>query len=194
MGFFPGVLTVSPVKVFLQFILFLLILLRIVSRIFDALGFSELLDPDSSSAYLATDGDLHRPRRLVSVSATLIKEMLPTVHFADLLIGEWENELRLLPHTCSVCLYDFEQREEVRRLSNCRHVFHRCCLDRWIEYDQRNCPLCRMPLVPKEMREAFDRRLRAAYADPSDGDDDVDLDDTDFSSPRTPSILVSISS
>ena len=28
-------------------------------------------------------------------------------------------------------------RDEVRRLTNCRHVFHRGYLDRWMEHDQR---------------------------------------------------------
>jgi RING-H2 zinc finger protein RHA1 len=39
----------------------------------------------------------------------------------------------------------------VRRLNNCRHAFHRGCLDRWMAHDQRTCPLCRAPLLSGDL-------------------------------------------
>ncbi|KAG6507477.1 brassinosteroid-responsive RING protein 1-like [Zingiber officinale] len=48
---------------------------------------------------------------------------------------------------CAICLCEFEQGEAVRKLSDCRHVFHRGCLDRWVEHGRSTCPLCRAPLV-----------------------------------------------
>jgi RING-H2 zinc finger protein RHA1 len=54
-----------------------------------------------------------------------------------------------------VCLSGVCGGDEVRRLSNCRHVFHRACLDRWMDHDQRTCPLCRAPLIPDEMAGAL---------------------------------------
>ncbi|XP_042394145.1 brassinosteroid-responsive RING protein 1-like [Zingiber officinale] len=47
---------------------------------------------------------------------------------------------------CAICLCEFEQGEAVRKLSDCRHVFHRGCLDRWVEHGRSTCPLCRAPL------------------------------------------------
>ncbi|KAK1274230.1 E3 ubiquitin-protein ligase EL5 [Acorus gramineus] len=44
---------------------------------------------------------------------------------------------------CAVCLCDFGGGVEQRRLTNCGHVFHRECLDRWVGHDRRTCPLCR---------------------------------------------------
>ncbi|KAH7653473.1 Anaphase-promoting complex (APC) subunit 11 protein [Dioscorea alata] len=91
-----------------------------------------------------------------SLSALLIQESLPVLHFDD---------LRHHPgyagaESCAVCLHDFEGSAEVRRLHNCRHVFHRCCLDRWIELDQCSCPLCRSSLIPSDPDDAFfGRRL-----------------------------------
>ncbi|RVX04127.1 E3 ubiquitin-protein ligase RHA1B [Vitis vinifera] len=70
------------------------------------------------------------------------------------------------PDQCAVCLYEFEGQEEIRRLTNCRHIFHRSCLDRWMDCDQKTCPLCRTPFIPDDMQEAFNERLWAASALP----------------------------
>ncbi|MBA0769349.1 hypothetical protein Gotri_018090, partial [Gossypium trilobum] len=63
---------------------------------------------------------------------------------------------------CAVCLYEFEGGEEIRWLRNCRHVFHRACLDRWMDHDQKTCPLCRTPFVPDELQDEFNQRLWSA--------------------------------
>lgn len=47
---------------------------------------------------------------------------------------------------CTVCLSDFVSRDRVRRLAKCGHVFHMECLDKWIEYENDSCPLCRSPI------------------------------------------------
>ncbi|KAM1117301.1 hypothetical protein ACFX13_007846 [Malus domestica] len=51
-----------------------------------------------------------------SVFAVLIWEILPLVKFSDLMDP---------PESCIVCLYKFEGEDEIRRLTNCRHVFHK---------------------------------------------------------------------
>ena len=43
---------------------------------------------------------------------------------------------------CLICLEDYDPEEELRLLS-CRHVFHRDCVDRWLETGRNNCPACR---------------------------------------------------
>ncbi|KAG0447075.1 hypothetical protein HPP92_028521 [Vanilla planifolia] len=106
-------------------------------------------NPTTSSLGRPTDA----PLTVRSVTAMLIQDML-SGPFQDLLDGEEEEEpdRRAVADACAVCLYEFEPWEEVRRLSNCRHVFHRCCLDRWTEIDQRTCPLPRAPLVHEGCR------------------------------------------
>ena len=86
-------------------------------------------------------------------SAALIRELLPVVKFADL-----EQDLDS-PESCAVCLYEFGGEDQIRRLRNCRHIFHRSCVDRWMDHHQETCPLCRMPFIPEEMLEAFDERI-----------------------------------
>ncbi|XP_059644899.1 E3 ubiquitin-protein ligase RHA2A-like [Cornus florida] len=43
---------------------------------------------------------------------------------------------------CAVCLCEIEEGDEIRELK-CAHLFHRVCLDRWVEYRHITCPLCR---------------------------------------------------
>lgn len=44
--------------------------------------------------------------------------------------------------TCSVCLSEFNEGDEVRVLPGCAHVFHVLCIDKWL-FSHSNCPLCR---------------------------------------------------
>ncbi|XP_076947981.1 NEP1-interacting protein 2-like [Bidens hawaiensis] len=43
---------------------------------------------------------------------------------------------------CAICLEDFENKEEVRELPSCRHMFHINCIDEWL-IRQGSCPICR---------------------------------------------------
>ena len=55
--------------------------------------------------------------------------------------------------TCAVCLSQLRDQDKVRELRNCCHVFHRDCIDRWVDHDHEHdenhntCPLCRAPLL-----------------------------------------------
>ncbi|MCD9639536.1 Homeobox protein B-H1 [Datura stramonium] len=85
------------------------------------------------------------PTRPLSCSPVLlIREILPVVKFSELVDP---------PVSCAVCLYEFNGEDKIRRLPNCRHIFHRSCLDRWMDHDQRTCPLCRTPFIPEEINE-----------------------------------------
>ncbi|PWA70208.1 Actin-binding FH2 [Artemisia annua] len=47
---------------------------------------------------------------------------------------------------CSVCLSNFEEGEEVRKLPLCDHCFHATCIDMWL-HSHIHCPLCRTPVT-----------------------------------------------
>ncbi|XVF09647.1 hypothetical protein REPUB_Repub07fG0112400 [Reevesia pubescens] len=84
----------------------------------------------------------------------MIQEILPVIKYEELVVEG--NPLE----SCAVCLYEFEGGEEIRWLRNCRHVFHRACLDRWMDHDQKMCPLCRTPFVPDELHRMLNEKLK----------------------------------
>ncbi|KAF6145142.1 hypothetical protein GIB67_013493 [Kingdonia uniflora] len=49
---------------------------------------------------------------------------------------------------CSVCLTRFEPESEVNSLC-CGHVYHKVCLEKWLDYWNVTCPLCRTSIIPE---------------------------------------------
>jgi hypothetical protein len=47
---------------------------------------------------------------------------------------------------CPICLNDFENLEELIQISSCRHVFHRDCMDAYLENGPLVCPCCRVSI------------------------------------------------
>lgn len=45
---------------------------------------------------------------------------------------------------CTICLCEFEDEEDVRRLP-CMHLFHVPCVDQWLGQNKR-CPICRVDI------------------------------------------------
>ncbi|PON68063.1 43kDa postsynaptic protein [Parasponia andersonii] len=161
MGFPVGYTEVFFPNLFLHTLSLLGFIRNLIFSLFHLLGLSEFLETDvvwptssSSSSSTATQSSENPP-----VSAILIRELLPVIKFRDLETVAGAGEP---PESCAVCLYEFEGAEEIRWLTNCKHVFHRACLDRWMDHDQKTCPLCRTPFVPDEMKDEFNQRLWAA--------------------------------
>ncbi|XP_042475654.1 brassinosteroid-responsive RING protein 1-like [Macadamia integrifolia] len=157
MGFPVGYTELFIPKLLVHTLSFLGFIRKLICWLFRLMGLGDFLESDISWSENPTNlPELH------SVSAVLIRETLPVVKFEDLITaGDAET-----PDSCAVCLYEFEGREEIRRLTNCRHIFHRSCLDRWMDHDQKTCPLCRTPFISDELQEAFNERLWAASGIP----------------------------
>ncbi|KAF2618353.1 hypothetical protein F2Q68_00041873 [Brassica cretica] len=129
----------------------------VVFSLFRFLGLSDFLEMDQTWPDY-TSNPTRTPELRSPFSALLIREILPVIKFEDVTTTSGED----LPESCAVCLYEFEGEQEIRWLRNCRHIFHRSCLDRWMDHDQKTCPLCRTPFVPDEMQAEFNQRLWAA--------------------------------
>jgi RING-H2 zinc finger protein RHA1 len=163
MGFPVGYSETMLPRVLLQVLLLLGQLHRFLLWAFHAVGLGDLIDlgvnyPLPASAAWEQqqesahggEADLalqHRRPGFRPVPAVLIDEAHPhpVVRFAELAgtaCGDGD---------CAVCLCGIAAGDEVRRLSNCRHAFHRGCLDRWMAHDQRTCPLCRAPLLSGDL-------------------------------------------
>ncbi|TKY63950.1 E3 ubiquitin-protein ligase RHA1B [Spatholobus suberectus] len=152
MGFPVGYAEVFFPNPFLHTLALLGLLRNLVFFLLHFLGLSDFLEteealPDPASA---------DPARPPSVSALLIRELLPVARFGD---SEATVERGC---ACAVCLFEFSEEEEIRCMRNCKHIFHRGCVDRWIDHDQKTCPLCRTPFVPDDMLDDYNQRLWAA--------------------------------
>jgi len=53
----------------------------------------------------------------------------------------WSEVSSLGQQTCMVCLCDFEETDQVRRLP-CNHIFHSSCIDEWLRRCT-DCPICK---------------------------------------------------
>jgi len=50
--------------------------------------------------------------------------------------------------SCSICITNFEEGEEVLLLPQCGHIFHHACIREWlVEQDRETCPLCQRDVV-----------------------------------------------
>ncbi|KAI9109816.1 hypothetical protein K1719_018857 [Acacia pycnantha] len=155
MGFPVGYTDVVLPNLFLHTLSLLGFIRNLIFLLFQFLGLSDFLETEvvwSESHARLPDSP--------PMSALLIREFLPVVKFADLLAAA--NSAGDTPESCAVCLYEFECEEEIRCLTNCKHIFHRPCLDRWMDHDQKTCPLCRTSFVPDDMQDDFNQRLWAA--------------------------------
>ncbi|KAM7256950.1 hypothetical protein ACFE04_012691 [Oxalis oulophora] len=89
-------------------------------------------------------------------SSEMIRDSLVLSSFGDV-----KERNRSDTDTCAVCLARLKEHDLVRELRNCCHVFHKECIDRWVDYElehdscdhvnnnnnHKSCPLCRAPLL-----------------------------------------------
>ncbi|MQM11968.1 hypothetical protein Taro_044883 [Colocasia esculenta] len=109
-----------------------------------------------------------------SVSARRVKDGLRVLTYGEVArarqlpcCGSSNGEVE----TCAVCLGELRRRDTVRVPRNCRHVYHRRCLDRWIDHDEQGtCPLCRAPLLtstapsPTPATQSREQEQRCSWA------------------------------
>lgn len=100
---------------------------NLISALFNRLGLSDFIESDMVWPENST--------RTTSETTTVPALLFPVIKFEELVADRSQN--------CAVCLNEFKRGEEIRGLKICRHVFHRACLDGWIDHDQKTCPLCR---------------------------------------------------
>ncbi|KAH7440823.1 hypothetical protein KP509_03G012300 [Ceratopteris richardii] len=64
--------------------------------------------------------------------------------------------INLMEVECPICLSEYEEGQEIRVLRECKHAYHKHCLDGWLEHHHTTCPLCRSWMVPADvMRQRF---------------------------------------
>lgn len=53
----------------------------------------------------------------------------------------------LVNTSCCICLYDYENGDELAILRKCKHCFHRVCISQWLPKRSVLCPVCRAPVM-----------------------------------------------
>ncbi|KAL6124161.1 hypothetical protein ACLB2K_076676 [Fragaria x ananassa] len=152
MGFPVGYTEVFFPNLFLHTLSLLGFIRSLIFSLFHFLGLSDFLDTDAG-VWPETRTHLLSGCQ-TPASVLLMREFLPVIRFEEI-----EGDTS---ESCAVCLYEFEGSEEIRCWPNCKHIFHRACVDRWMDHDQKTCPLCRTAFVPDEASEEFNKRLWAA--------------------------------
>lgn len=80
----------------------------------------------------------------------LIETKNPTTHYNSAMNDQSEE--------CSVCLSTFKNGEEIRKVKQCNHSFHKHCLDAWFRHDRPTCPLCRASALPERIVARYRRQ------------------------------------
>ncbi|CAN1139173.1 Brassinosteroid-responsive RING protein 1 [Linum perenne] len=141
-----------------------LLVLETLSRV--GLMNSPAAEPSSTSSAMDTNHflllDGYSPMSVpVRDLARFVKRSVPVITYSSFLIsGEMDGDTA----ACTVCMEEISGEEKIRELYNCRHVFHKECVDRWVDEGRLNCPLCRSNLFPDKLGLA---QLRGCGGDQS---------------------------
>ena len=113
---------------------------------------AESEDPASGLVLVIMDGLSPSPIPVQS-PMVLIKKRVPVIEYSNFLERYGVMHDEDVDMECSVCLNCVERSHEIRELCNCYHVFHKECLDRWVDEGQVTCPLCRTIMFPAKDRK-----------------------------------------
>jgi len=53
-----------------------------------------------------------------------------------------------LDKECSICIEMFKEKEFKRCIPDCKHIFHKKCIDKWLK-KKASCPMCRISINKK---------------------------------------------
>uniref|UniRef100_A0A7N2KUM1 RING-type domain-containing protein n=1 Tax=Quercus lobata TaxID=97700 RepID=A0A7N2KUM1_QUELO len=96
---------------------------------------AESEDPASGLVLVIMDG-LSPSLIPVQSLMVLIKKRVPVIEYSNFLERYGVMHDEDVDMECSVCLNCVERSHEIRELCNCYHVFHKECLDRWVDEGQ----------------------------------------------------------
>ncbi|XP_057966795.1 probable E3 ubiquitin-protein ligase RHA4A isoform X1 [Malania oleifera] len=145
---------IFSIPILFSIILFLLFyLFYLKRRTSTAIPSSQL--PPQTLVTLNQDSSFVPLPREVGLKGDL-KDKLPIVLF--------DEDLRAKDSQCSVCLKEFEMKEELHQLPSCKHVFHIDCIHHWL-HSNSTCPLCRSLVIPHPTTKHEQIREQEAIVD-----------------------------
>ncbi|KAI3945440.1 hypothetical protein MKW92_037173 [Papaver armeniacum] len=75
-----------------------------------------------------------------------VKRKLPVIEFGNFLRKSKKKKAEEADSECPICWDCLKRTDKIRELSRCSHVFHKECLDKWIDQQRFSCPYCRAHL------------------------------------------------
>ncbi|KAI8323561.1 hypothetical protein GQ54DRAFT_332488 [Martensiomyces pterosporus] len=96
---------------------------------------------ESTPLHSANDPQQHLTLAATALSEAAAPATAATAATAAAHSSVWLDGPPLHEENCAICLEDFAQDEQVRRLP-CRHYFHVPCIDPWLSRRSATCPLC----------------------------------------------------
>eukprot|EP00249_Psilotum_nudum_P001871 c14608_g1_i2 orf=366-908(+) len=138
-GFFP--------RVVLLFAMSIVAIREFFGELLHLAGLYHKADNTEDLWQFTTHVELNSQNKIHTLGITpeAVRESLPSVVFEMLEQQHPQGDCE-----CAVCLCDFHEGQEVRQLPCCWHVFHKDCIDRWLDHDQNSCPLCRSSLLTEQ--------------------------------------------
>ena len=113
---------------------------------------AESEDPACGLVLVIMDGLSPSPIPVQS-PMVLIKKRVPVIEYSNFLERYGVMHDEDVDMECSVSLNCVERSHGIRELCNCYHLFHKECLDRWVDEGQVTCPLCRTMMFPAKDRK-----------------------------------------
>ncbi|KAK8687318.1 hypothetical protein V6N13_086143 [Hibiscus sabdariffa] len=66
---------------------------------------------------------------------------------------------------CAICLEEYVHGERVRELPRCKHMFHKKCIEEWLEVPSLHCPICRDGVLQHCLQSARSNNCRVQSHD-----------------------------
>lgn len=123
-------------KLLLSIAFLLLLLKKLIWCALRCAGLEEILETSSPEDCNET--------KCSPASIEWIRDNLPISKFGEFMQRFCEVEEDFV---CAVCLSAFREEDEIRELCNCCHIFHKNCLDKWLDHYHSTCPMCRSSLL-----------------------------------------------
>lgn len=101
---------------------------------------SSLFSDSPSYEDLMTLSNFLGPVRPITATSEQIQAIPITIYRKD-------QMTEMINDKCQVCLEEYAESQELRMLQ-CKHGFHKECIDRWLTEGRNCCPICRRVPVP----------------------------------------------